>query len=292
MAKGCGFEIPVLCVHGGVRSSRPDLLAIEEPLEIRVASGPPGAAIVRPVSVTMRTPGHDAELTAGFLYTEGVISDISDIDAVEPWGPRGAGASNVVVARLRQGLALDWRRLERHFYASSSCGLCGKASIDAVRVCAHPRLPAPAVRISENTLHSLPDALRASQEVFDATGGLHAAALFTTDGRLIAAREDVGRHNAMDKLIGSRLMARDDLSRSIALVSGRASFELVQKAAVAGIPVLAAVGAPSSLAAELAAEFDMTLIGFLRDRRFNVYSGVERITPQPETFFSLPQSSH
>lgn len=279
MAKDCGFEIPVLRVDGGMRSSHPDLLAIEEPLEIRIAAGSPEATIVRPVSVTMRTPGHDAELAAGFLYTEGIISNISDIEAIELWGPRtSGGATNVIIARLRPGLALDLRRLERHFYTSSSCGVCGKTSIDAVRVCVRGHPSSAPLRIPAEVIHSLPDALRASQEIFDATGGLHAAALFTADGNLITAREDVGRHNAMDKLIGSRLMARYDMSRAIVLASGRASFELVQKAAVAGIPVLAAVGAPSSLAAELAAEFDMTLIGFLRNHRFNVYCGAERIT--------------
>jgi FdhD protein len=278
VAKEYGFEIPVLRVDGAIRSSHPDLLAVEEPLEIRIAAGSPEPTIVRPVSVTMRTPGHDAELAAGFLFTEGIISDISDIEAIEPWGPRTGAGANVIIAQLRPGITLDLRRLERHFYTSSSCGVCGKTSIDAVRVCVRGRPSSATFRVPEETIHSLPDALRASQEIFDATGGLHAAALFTADGDLIAAREDVGRHNAMDKLIGSRLMAHDNMSRAVVLVSGRASFELVQKAAVAGIRVLAAVGAPSSLAAELAAEFDMTLIGFLRNHRFNVYCGAERIT--------------
>jgi FdhD protein len=236
-----------------------------------------GERIVRPVSVTMRTPGLDTELAAGFLFTEGIISAADDIDAFEPWGPHTAAGVNTVIVHLRAGVHVDLRRLERHFYTTSSCGVCGKTSLEAIRVCAGRRSPADPVRLRTELLYRLPESLRSGQQAFDVTGGLHATALFSVTGDRIAVREDVGRHNAMDKLIGSRLMSRYDMSRSIVLVSGRASFELVQKAAVAGIPVLAAVGAPSSLAVELAAEFDMTLIGFLRDQRFNVYCGAERI---------------
>jgi FdhD protein len=277
MAKEYGVEVSVMRVNDGAHSAAPDILAVEEPLEIRISADVGGERIVRPVSVTMRTPGSDDELAAGFLFTEGIISAPGDIDRFEPWGPRAAGGANTVVVRLRAGIHVDLRRLERHFYTSSSCGVCGKTSIEAIRVCAGPRAQADSLRLQPEVLHGLPEVLRSAQQAFDVTGGLHATALFTAAGNLIAVREDVGRHNAMDKLIGSRLMSHYDMSRSIVLVSGRASFELVQKAAVAGIPVLAAVGAPSSLAVELAAEFDMTLIGFLRDRRFNVYCGAERI---------------
>ena len=277
MAKEYGVEVSVTRVNGAAQCVAPDILAIEEPLEIRISANLGGDRIVRPVSVTMRTPGADNELAAGFLFTEGIIFAAEDIDAIEPWGPRGTAGSNTVIVHLRPGVNVDLRRLERHFYTSSSCGVCGKTSIEAIRVCVTRRPAADPVRVRSELLHGLPEALRTAQQAFDVTGGLHATALFSAAGDLIAIREDVGRHNAMDKLIGSRLMSRYDMSGSIVLVSGRASFELVQKAAAAGIPVLAAVGAPSSLAVELAAEFDMTLIGFLRDRRFNVYCGPERI---------------
>lgn len=277
MAKEYGFEVSVVRVDGAAHSAAPDIVAVEEPLEIRLNIDARGERIVRPVSVTMRTPGADNELAAGFLFTEGIISAFEDIDAFEPWGPHTATGPNTVVVHLRAGVHVDLRRLERHFYTSSSCGVCGKTSIEAIRVCTGLRPPAASALVRPDVLHGLPETLRTAQQAFDVTGGLHATALFSLAGDLIAVREDVGRHNAMDKLIGSRLMSRHDMSRSIALVSGRASFELVQKTAVAGIPVLAAVGAPSSLAVELAAEFDMTLIGFLRDQRFNVYCGAERL---------------
>jgi len=277
MAKEYGLEVSVLRANAGVYCTAPDVLAIEEPLEIRISADLGGERILRPISVTMRTPGADYELASGFLFTEGIISASEDIDAFEPWGPRSASGSNTVIVHLRSGLHVDLRRLERHFYTSSSCGVCGKTSIEAIRVCAGRRLSSEAVRLHSELLLGLPATLRSAQRAFDVTGGLHATALFDMAGNLIAVREDVGRHNAMDKLIGSRLMSRYDMSSSIALVSGRTSFELVQKTAVAGIPVLAAVGAPSSLAVELAVEFDMTLIGFLRDQRFNVYCGAERL---------------
>ena len=248
-----------------------DELSVEEPLEIRLAaytvvSGPTS------VAVTMRTPGEDADLAAGFLFTEGIIAGAADIDGI-----RLAGASEVEVT-LRPGVVPDATRMDRHSFVSSSCGACGKRSIDAVRVASrHPIIPG-VPRLSPEMIHGLPRALRNGQSAFARTGGIHASGLFDADGCLLALREDVGRHNALDKLIGSELLAgRIPLTSGIVLVSGRVSFELVQKAAIAGVPVLGAVGAPSSLAVELARESGMTLLGFVRDGRFNVYSDSGRI---------------
>jgi FdhD protein len=224
----------------------------------------------------MRTPGHDHELAVGFLFTEGLITDSKQIAGVQACG------GNVARVELAPGVAIDLARLERHFYVGSSCGVCGKSSIDAVRVAPRYQPVDGWPRVAGEVIHRLPDVLRAAQVVFDRTGGLHASALFTLTGRLHGLREDVGRHNALDKLIGAEFLAgRLPLSRAILLVSGRVSFELVQKAAVAGIPVLAAVGAPSSLAVDLARESGMTLIGFVRDGRFNVYSDFGRLDFAP-----------
>jgi FdhD protein len=260
-------------VEGARTAMLPDELAVEEPLEIRLAFEQDGRRIRRGISVTMRTPGHDGELAVGFLFTEGILDSPDQVAKVEDWGP-----GNVVRVELNPGVAVDLARLERHFYAASSCGVCGKASIEAVRV--RPRFgPIPGrPAIEAGTIGGLPGTLRAAQGAFDRTGGLHAAALFDPAGRLLALREDVGRHNALDKLIGASFLAGGTpLRDAILLVSGRASFELVQKAAVAGIPVLAAVGAPSSLAVELAREHGMTLVGFVRPDRFNIYTGPDRI---------------
>ena len=252
---------------------QPDELAVEEPLEIRLACDQDGRRVRRGISVTMRTPGHDGELAVGFLFTEGILDAPEQVAKVDDWGP-----GNVVRVELNPGVAVDLARLERHFYAASSCGVCGKASLEAVRV--RPRFAPIAGRptVAAAVIHQLPETLRAAQGAFDRTGGLHAAALFDPDGRLLDLREDVGRHNALDKLIGASFLAgRTPLHAAILLVSGRASFELVQKAAVAGIPVLAAVGAPSSLAVELAREHGMTVVGFVRPERFNIYSDPDRI---------------
>jgi FdhD protein len=221
----------------------------------------------------MRTPGHDAELAVGFLFTEGIL-----VEREQVAGVHRCRAGNVARVELRPGVAVDLTRLERHFYTSSSCGVCGKASLEAVRVQARHRPSADRPAVEAAVIHRLPEALRAAQTVFDRTGGLHASALFDPRGNLLCLHEDVGRHNALDKLIGAQFLAgRTPLLDSILLVSGRASFELVQKAAVAGIPILAAVGAPSSLAVSLAREHGLTVLGFVRQDRFNIYCGGERL---------------
>jgi FdhD protein len=252
---------------------QPDVLAVEEPLEIRLGCDTGGRRVHAAVSITMRTPGHDRELAAGFLFTEGILVTPQQVASV-----RACGTGNVACVDLRPGVAVDLSRLERHFYTSSSCGVCGKASLEAVRVCTRHHLPMGQPVVEARVIHRLPEALRAAQSVFDRTGGLHAAALFDAGGNLLCLREDVGRHNALDKLIGAQFLAgRTPLSDDVLLVSGRASFELVQKAAVAGIPILAAVGAPSSLAVSLAREHGLTVLGFVRQDHFNIYSGGERI---------------
>ena len=253
-----------------------DLLAVEEPLEVRLSHDVDGRRVHAPVSVTMRTPGHDEELAAGFLYTEGIVVAREQVSGV-----RACGGGNVVRVDLADGVRVDLPRLERHFYTSSSCGVCGKASLEAVQVYARHRLAEGMPGIDAEVIYHLPKVLRASQTVFEHTGGLHAAALFNTEGKLLCLREDVGRHNALDKLIGAQFLAgHTPLSDAVLLVSGRASFELVQKAVVAGIPILAAVGAPSSLAVSLARKHGLTLIGFVRPDRFNLYTGTERIRLQ------------
>src|SRR5438034_5364353 len=263
-----------------------DVLAVEEPLEVRLGCDVGGRRVHRAVSITMRTPGHDLDLAVGFLFTEGII-----VAREQVAGVRACGAGNVARVDLHPGVAVDLTRLERHFYTTSSCGVCGKASLEAVRVCTRNRPSAARPVVEAAIIHRLPEALRAAQPVFDRTGGLHAAALFDARGRLLCLREDVGRHNALDKLIGAQfLLGRTPLSENVLLVSGRASFELVQKAAVAGVPVLAAVGAPSSLAVSLARECGLTVIGFLREDRFNVYTGEERILDVVSAEWSEPAS--
>jgi FdhD protein len=252
-------------------------VAVEEPLEIRVGFDADGRRVHRGVSITMRTPGNDPELAVGFLFTEGLIAERDQVAVV-----RACGGGNVIRVDLAAGVAVDLARLERHFYTGSSCGVCGKASLAAVRV--EPRYRPAAGRpvVGVDVIQRLPDALRAAQVVFDRTGGLHASALFDPAGRLLGLREDIGRHNALDKLIGAEFLAgRVPPAEAVLLVSGRLSFELVQKAAVAGVPVLAAVGAPSSLAVDLAREHGMTVIGFVRADRFNVYNGADRVRLGP-----------
>lgn len=256
----------VLEWDAGASRSILDDLAGEDPLEIRVGD--------EPISVTLRTPGHDLELAAGFLLTEGVLTRPSDLDRLDR--PRGA-ADNVVRATLAPRVSFDASRLKRHFYSASSCGVCGRASIESLRA-RSLAAPAHTVVLQPERLCALPDRLREGQRVFARTGGLHAAGLFDGDGALVAVREDIGRHNAVDKVIGRAFLdGRLPLSDHVLLGSGRASFEIVQKVIVAGIPVLACVSAPSALAVQLARELGLTLAGFLRGQRFVVYSGEQRI---------------
>jgi len=247
-----------------------DYLAAEEPLEIRIGN--------EPLSVTMRTPGHDLELAAGFLLTEGLVTKRAQIASLDgEISDGGETQANVVRAVLAPEVAPDFEKMRRHFFAASSCGICGKASIASVRV--RTLEPAnPDFRVDAEVLLGLPESLRASQAVFGRTGGLHAAALFNGEGELLVLREDIGRHNAVDKVIGWALLDdRVPLRDFILLVSGRGGFEIVQKAIVAGLPVVASVSAPSSLAVRLARELRQTLVGFLRGRRFVIYAGEERI---------------
>ena len=256
--------------NDGAAARKDDYLAAEEPLEIRIGENP--------LSVTMRTPGHDLELAAGFLFTEGLVQRREQIIALENAtsdddGKRG----NVVRAEVAAEALPDFDKLRRHFFAASSCGICGKASIDAVRS-RLLRTPNPDFRVEPNLIVSLPDALRSEQDVFERTGGLHAAALFDARGHLLIVREDIGRHNAVDKVVGWALLNdRVPLGDCILLVSGRGGFEIIQKAIVAGIPVVASVSAPSSLAVQLARELRLTLIGFLRGKRFVIYAGEDRV---------------
>lgn len=255
----------------------PDVLAVEEPLEIRLACDVEGRRVHTPLSITMRTPGNDRELAVGFLFTEGILAAREQLA-----GCHACGLANVVRIDLQPGVSVDFTRLERHFYTSSSCGVCGKTSLEAVRICTRYRALDGQPIVDARVIHGLPAVLRSAQGVFDRTGGLHASALFDAGGQLLCVREDVGRHNALDKLIGAQFLAgRTPLSEGVLLVSGRASFELVQKAVVAGIPILAAVGAPSSLAVRLAREHRMTLLGFVRHDRFNIYTGEERLGHLP-----------
>lgn len=248
-----------------------DLLAVEEPMEIRLEFGPITKRKSQNISITMRTPGADEDLAVGFLFTEGIVRQSSDVFSVKRWG------ENMVTVSLQPDFDFDLKKLERHFYTSSSCGVCGKSSMDAVKIAANHSLSTPNKdwKVKPAVLYTLPDTLRKVQNTFDATGGLHACAIFDLQGNLLEIREDVGRHNALDKLLGHYFrQGLVPLDEHILLLSGRASFELLQKAAMAGIQLVCAVGAPSSLAVETAESFGITLVGFLREGRFNVYSGV------------------
>jgi FdhD protein len=263
----------IVAVNAGVRSERPDVLATEEPMEIRVAG--PGQDAMS-VAVTMRTPGGDYELAVGFLFTEGLIGpgDVTRVAYCDDLDDEEQRYNVVTVTLTRP---FDHDSLHRNFFATSSCGICGKAALEDVQVRCAPVGPGP--QLSSAVLATLPDVLRSNQRVFERTGGLHAAGLFTAEGTLLTLREDVGRHNAVDKVIGEQLLAgRIPLAGHVLQVSGRVSFEIVQKAAVAGIPILSAVSAPSSLAVEAGERFGMTVVGFVRDGRCNVYTHPERIT--------------
>lgn len=264
---------PVRTLTADGQRRRPDSLAAEEPLELRVGG--------RALAVTMRTPGHDVELAHGFLLSEGVVGAASDVSVArycDGVDDQGRNTYNVLDVTLAEGVAAPETGVERNFYTTSSCGVCGKAALDAVKLKTRFAPGASRFAVTPEVLAELPDALRAKQKVFASTGGLHGAALFRSDGSLLVVREDVGRHNAVDKVLGWALLQNlVPLSETGLLVSGRASFELVQKAAMAGIPLLAAVSAPSSLAVELAEENGMTLVGFLRGASMNLYTGEERV---------------
>lgn len=265
--------------NDGSHEDSQDFLATEEPLEIRVVFGPKEKRKDRSLSITMRTPGHDRELAAGFLLGEGIVKHPEQIEKFENTGPTDgeSGRTNQLCVHLAESVAFDFGSLQRNFYTTSSCGICGKASLEAVRAQLSESVSSSPMQVSSSVVTSLPATLRKHQETFDETGGLHAAGLFDVNGKLISCCEDVGRHNALDKLIGGQFLSGQLGGDSIVLVSGRASFELVQKAVSADIPILVAVGAPSSLAAELAEEFGVTLIGFASKQRFNLYSHPSRI---------------
>jgi FdhD protein len=274
-----------------------DLLAVEEPVELQLMYGPADLRKVKSISVTMRTPGHDFELMAGFLLTEGMVRDPGEISHIGYVVGRGPGAEtpddndpvpsnlvlpyqperNIVRIELAPDVSVSLANLERNFYTTSSCGICGKASLLALRTVCPPR-SVNRLRVAAELLYSLPEKLRTAQNVFERTGGLHASGLFDAEGNLHAIREDVGRHNAVDKLLGAEFLAdRTPLRDRLLLLSGRASFELLQKALMGGISMVVSVGAPSSLAVQVAKEFDITLVGFLRNDHFNVYHGEDRI---------------
>ncbi|MSR53963.1 MAG: formate dehydrogenase accessory sulfurtransferase FdhD [Gemmataceae bacterium] len=266
------LSVNVVAVGGEVCTENLDQLAVEEPLAIRIAFGPIRERQLATISITMRTPGHDAELAAGFLFVEGVLTHPDQIVGIH-----SSRSTNCVQVDLHPDLEVDLTRLDRRGYTTSSCGVCGKTSIEAIEAnCDGPR--AGGKPIPPSLVHSLPARLHAAQPTFSRTGGLHAAALFDHSGSLLGVFEDVGRHNAVDKLVGAEFRAgRLPLDDHILLVSGRAGFELVQKSAIAGVPIFAAVGAPTSLAVELARRLGVTLLGFVRDGRFNIYAGPERI---------------
>src|SRR5215210_7691282 len=279
--RGSKTKTRVRVVEDGRVRVRPDALATEEPMEIRLLAGDTRQT----VAVTMRTPGADFELAAGFLYGEGIVDSPEDILKISYCVDSDLDAEqryNIVNVELRGGREFDLRPLERHFYTTSACGVCGKASLEQLELRGCPVMPA-GPEVSAETINTLPEKLREAQGLFDATGGLHAAALFDEMGELLALREDVGRHNATDKLVGWALLeGRLPLSEHVVLVSGRSSFEILQKCLMAGVPIVCAVSAPSSLAVDVARKFGMTLVGFLREGRFNVYAGYERIRPEAE----------
>jgi FdhD protein len=278
-------QVHIRRIRNGGDAAVKDLVAVEEPLEIRLGFGGNGSRDEKSVSITMRTPGNDDELAVGFLFSEGILASANNILEVwhrSPPVPGDADLRNVIRVDLADGAEVDFDRLQRHFYTTSSCGVCGKTSLDALSAQSvySEAITKSQFSIATSDILMLAGQLEDRQKTFSETGGLHATGLFDSSGKVVLVREDVGRHNAMDKLIGRRFFDRLlPVETHGILVSGRASFELVQKVAMAGSPMLAAVGAPSSLAIDVAKEFDMTLIGFLRDGRFNVYCGDARINP-------------
>lgn len=263
----------IIKVNTAGTSEADDLVVAEEPLEIRLRYQSPVGYTTKSISVTMRTPGQDAALAMGFLYTEGIIQDINEVATTDI-----SEEKNVVAITLAAHITPDLSKLERNFYTTSSCGVCGKASIEAVQLACNILDTKDNINVSTTLIYTLPEILRQHQEVFEHTGGIHACALFDLSGKLLLTNEDAGRHNALDKLIGTALeKGMLPLNQHILLLSGRSSFELIQKSAMAGIKIVAAVGAPSSLAVQMAEEWGMTLIGFLRGERFNIYTGGQRI---------------
>lgn len=276
-------KVHVARAANGAFTAAPDVVAVEEPLEIRVEV-PGSASADHRVSVTMRTPGNDFELAAGFLYSEGIVQERRALVDLRYCADVDPQEFNVVTARLRSASDFDPELLNRNFYVSSSCGVCGKASLEAVEVQGCAPLPQGTLRVRSTAIMEAPAELKRQQEIFGRTGGIHAAGLFRADGSVVTVREDVGRHNAVDKVIGEALLGgRLPLAEFFLTVSGRTSFEIMQKALMAGIPMVVAVGAPSSLAVELAMRFEMTLIGFARATGFNVYHGSERVDGEPRT---------
>lgn len=287
------IHIPVVKVNANRSAREEDSIAIEEPLEIKLEYGPADNREVRNISVTMRTPGHDAELATGFLFTEGIIKSADEVkSAKHGFIACAENKENTMLVTLEQDALPYLQNTERNFYTTSSCGVCGKGSISAIRTVSNFTAGADDGNVINSlVLNQLPKILRGHQRVFDDTGGLHASALFTPLGELLLLREDIGRHNALDKLIGAAMMYNWlPLQQTVLLLSGRASFELIQKAAMAGISIIAAVGAPSSLAIELAKEFNITLIGFLRDERFNIYAGAHRVMVPDEAVLTAPSA--
>ncbi|MEO6638507.1 MAG: formate dehydrogenase accessory sulfurtransferase FdhD [Ginsengibacter sp.] len=276
MTRSSALPMEIIKVNDSGAHPTRDMLAVEEPLEIRISFGSKDQKIQKSISVTMRTPGNDFELATGFLFTEGIIKDAADIISIKHCNGLN---ENVVRVELRDDVAVEMNKLERNFYTTSSCGVCGKSSIEAVKtVCRLPETPDDIFTFSSEVIYLLPDLLRSRQDVFDFTGGLHGCGLFDNSGNLLLTREDVGRHNALDKLIGASLNnSMFPLDKYLLLLSGRASFELIQKAWMAGIKIIAAVGAPSSFAVQMAEESGITLIGFLRNETFNIYSGAQRV---------------
>jgi FdhD protein len=274
--RGSKTRVRVRVVEDGHVRTRPDVLATEEPMEIRLIAG----GQRQTVAVTMRTPGADFELAAGFLYGEGIVSSPEEIKKISYCVDPDVDAEqqyNIVNVELRGGREYDLRPLERHFYTTSACGVCGKASLEQLELRGCPVIP-PGPEMAAEKIYALPEKLREAQGLFEATGGLHAAALFDAEGELVALREDVGRHNATDKLLGwAFLEGRLPLRDHAVMVSGRSSFEILQKCLTAGVPLVCAISAPSSLAVDVARRFNITLVGFLRGNRFNVYSAPERV---------------
>ena len=274
MANNQVEHISIQRISDGILTAMNDQVAVEEPLEIQLDYSTSTGFMQKNIAVTMRTPGNDEELAAGFLFSEGVIQNNGSIKEIRSFSTD----ENRILISLRENVKPILQNVERNFYSTSSCGICGKASIDAIRLTSVFKEENNSLSVNATVLHGLQDTLRKQQLIFESTGGIHASALFTLDGNFMMLREDVGRHNALDKIIGAALLNDQlPLNNCILLLSGRASFELLQKASMAGIKIVVAVGAPSSLAVELAKETGITLVGFLRNDRYNIYTGTNRI---------------